>query len=99
MAMIDTKGYCICIGTDEADYPMKLSYEIAKEEKGYGVRIIKTMVDVEGIERIEKKTAFGILNSERDAEDFLNFLYERKVTPMTLEEAALEFVKRKILII
>lgn len=65
--------------------------EIKKDEKPYGVRIIKK-TQIGKILEIEEKEVKNILNRENDVDNILKLLVEYKVTPIGLDDVLQDLV-------
>ena len=65
--------------------------EIKKDEKPYGVTIIKK-TQIGKILEIEEKEVKNILNRENDVDNFLKLLVEYKVTPIGLDDVLQDLV-------
>lgn len=65
--------------------------EIKKDEKPYGVTIIKK-TQIGKILEIEEKEVKNILNRENDVDNILKLLVEYKVTPIGLDDALQDLV-------
>ena len=65
--------------------------EIKKDEKPYGVTIIKK-TQIGKILEIEEKEVKNILNRENDVDNILKLLVEYKVTPIGLDDVLQELV-------
>lgn len=65
--------------------------EIKKDEKPYGVTIIKK-TQIEKILEIEEKEVKNILNRENDVDNILKLLVEYKVTPIGLDDVLQDLV-------
>lgn len=65
--------------------------EIKKDEKPYGVTIIKK-TQIGKILEIEEKEAKNILNRENDVDNILKLLVEYKVTPIGLDDVLQDLV-------
>ena len=85
--------------TDQANFDrMYLEYyknvnerEIKKDEKPYGVTIIKK-TQIGKILEIEEKEVKNILNRENDVDNILKLLVEYKVTPIGLDDVLQDLV-------
>ena len=67
--------------------------EIKKDEKPYGVTIIKK-TQIGKILEIEEKEVKNILNRENDVDNILKLLVEYKVTPIGLDDVLQDLVSR-----
>jgi hypothetical protein len=65
--------------------------EIKKDEKPYGVTIIKK-TQIGKILEIEEKEVKNILNRENDVDNILKLLVEYKVTPIGLDDVLQDLV-------
>ena len=65
--------------------------KIKKEEKPYGVTIIKK-TQIGKILEIEEKEVKNILNRENDVDNILKLLVEYKVTPIGLDDVLQDLV-------
>lgn len=65
--------------------------EIKKDEKSYGVTIIKK-TQIGKILEIEEKEVKNILNRENDVDNILKLLVEYKVTPIGLDDVLQDLV-------
>ena len=65
--------------------------EIKKDEKPYGVTIIKK-TQIGKILEIEEKEVKNILNRETDVDNILKLLVEYKVTPIGLDDVLQDLV-------
>lgn len=65
--------------------------EIKKDEKPYGVTIIKK-TQIGKIPEIEEKEVKNILNRENDVDNILKLLVEYKVTPIGLDDVLQDLV-------
>lgn len=65
--------------------------EIKKDEKPYGVTIIKK-TQIGKILEIEEKEVKNILNRENDVDNILKLLVEYKVTPIGLDDILQDLV-------
>lgn len=65
--------------------------EIKKDEKPYGVTIIKK-TQIWKILEIEEKEVKNILNRENDVDNILKLLVEYKVTPIGLDDVLQDLV-------
>ena len=65
--------------------------EIKKDEKPYGVTIIKK-TQIGKILEIEEKEVKNILNRENDVDNILKLLLEYKVTPIGLDDVLQDLV-------
>lgn len=65
--------------------------EIKKDEKPYGVTIIKK-TQIGKILEIEEKEGKNILNRENDVDNILKLLVEYKVTPIGLDDVLQDLV-------
>lgn len=65
--------------------------EIKKDEKPYGVTIIKK-TQIGKILEIEEKEVKNILNRENDVDNILKLLAEYKVTPIGLDDVLQDLV-------
>ena len=65
--------------------------EIKKDEKPYGVTIIKK-TQIGKILEIEEKELKNILNRENDVDNILKLLVEYKVTPIGLDDVLQDLV-------
>lgn len=65
--------------------------EIKKDEKPYGVTIIKK-TQIGKILEIEEKKVKNILNRENDVDNILKLLVEYKVTPIGLDDVLQDLV-------
>ena len=65
--------------------------EIQKDEKPYGVTIIKK-TQIGKILEIEEKEVKNILNRENDVDNILKLLVEYKVTPIGLDDVLQDLV-------
>lgn len=65
--------------------------EIKKDEKPYGVTIIKK-TQIGKILEIEEKEVKNILNRENDVDNILKLLVEYKVTPIGLDDVFQDLV-------
>ena len=65
--------------------------EIKKDEKTYGVTIIKK-TQIGKILEIEEKEVKNILNRENDVDNILKLLVEYKVTPIGLDDVLQDLV-------
>lgn len=65
--------------------------EIKKDEKPYGVTIIKK-TQIGEILEIEEKEVKNILNRENDVDNILKLLVEYKVTPIGLDDVLQDLV-------
>ncbi|MEE0769149.1 MAG: DUF6514 family protein [Clostridia bacterium] len=65
--------------------------EIKKDEKPYGVTIIKN-TQIGKILEIEEKEVKNILNRENDVDNILKLLVEYKVTPIGLDDVLQDLV-------
>ena len=65
--------------------------EIKKDEKPYGVTIIKK-TQIGKILEIEEKEVKNILNRENDVDNILKLLIEYKVTPIGLDDVLQDLV-------
>lgn len=65
--------------------------EIKKDEKQYGVTIIKK-TQIGKILEIEEKEVKNILNRENDVDNILKLLVEYKVTPIGLDDVLQDLV-------
>lgn len=65
--------------------------EIKKDEKPYGVTIIKK-TQIGKILEIEEKEVENILNRENDVDNILKLLVEYKVTPIGLDDVLQDLV-------
>lgn len=65
--------------------------EIKKDEKPYGVTIIKK-TQIGKILEIEEKEVKNILNRENDVDNILKLLVEYKVTPIDLDDVLQDLV-------
>ena len=65
--------------------------EIKKDEKPYGVTIIKK-TQIGKILEIEEKEVKNILNRENDVDNILKLLVEYKVTPIGLDDVLQDVV-------
>ena len=65
--------------------------EIKKDEKPYGVTIIKK-TQIGKILEIEEKEEKNILNRENDVDNILKLLVEYKVTPIGLDDVLQDLV-------
>ena len=65
--------------------------EIKKDEKPYGVTIIKK-TQIGKILEIEEKEVKNILNRENDVDNILKLLVENKVTPIGLDDVLQDLV-------
>lgn len=71
--------------------------EIKKDEKPYGVTIIKK-TQIGKILEIEEKEVKNILNRENDVDNILKLLVEYKVTPIGLDDVLQDLVSRRLVI-
>lgn len=65
--------------------------EVKKDEKPYGVTIIKK-TQIGKILEIEEKEVKNILNRENDVDNILKLLVEYKVTPIGLDDVLQDLV-------
>ena len=65
--------------------------EIKKDEKPYGVTLIKN-TQIGKILEIEEKEVKNILNRENDVDNILKLLVEYKVTPIGLDDVLQDLV-------
>lgn len=65
--------------------------EIKKDEKPYGVTIIKK-TQIGKILEIEEKEVKNILNRENDVDNILKLLVEYKITPIGLDDVLQDLV-------
>lgn len=66
--------------------------EIKKDEKPYGVTIIKK-TQIGKILEIEEKEVKNILNRENDVDNILKLLVEYKITPIGLDDVLQDLVR------